>query len=132
MPLLYAFDWLICGFIISILDVSSFGDHVGDWEHVMVRFYNGSPTYIFLSQHSNGVAYPYSSLLSSNGRATVYIAQGDHGHYPIVSFKLIEMHRFFAKHSCSMKARCTYLQRYPYRRDGRRVWLGPFTELPRL
>ncbi|CAD6582351.1 MAG: Vacuolar protein sorting-associated protein 62 [Cyphobasidiales sp. Tagirdzhanova-0007] len=65
----------------EILDVSSFGNHLGDWEHVMVRFHNGSPTYIFLSQHSNGVAYPYSALLPTNGRATVYIAEGDHAHY---------------------------------------------------
>jgi hypothetical protein len=60
-----------------ILDVVAIGDHVGDWEHVMVRFYNGEPQYLFMSTHSNGMAYNYSSLMTSEGnRATVWIAEG--------------------------------------------------------
>lgn len=57
------------------------GDHVGDWEHTMVRFINGQPDSIYLSAHSSGSAYKYSALQSSNGRAVTYIAEGSHANY---------------------------------------------------
>ncbi|KAF4919203.1 putative vacuolar protein sorting-associated protein TDA6 [Colletotrichum viniferum] len=33
-----------------------FGDHIGDWEHNMVRFKDGKPTGIYFSQHVDGAA----------------------------------------------------------------------------
>ena len=63
----------------------NFDDHVGDWEHAMVRFVNGVPQYIYLSEHSGGSAYTYSALTETNGRATTYIATGSHANYATVS-----------------------------------------------
>ncbi|KAI9740279.1 MAG: Vacuolar protein sorting-associated protein 62 [Cirrosporium novae-zelandiae] len=58
-----------------------YGNHVGDWEHTMVRFVDGSPEYIYLSAHDSGTAYTYSALTQTDNRATTYIAGGSHANY---------------------------------------------------
>ncbi|KAG8416406.1 hypothetical protein J3458_006994 [Metarhizium acridum] len=47
-----------------------FGDHVGDWEHNMVRFRDGKPNGIYYSQHSGGAAYAWdhADLSMKDGR----------------------------------------------------------------
>jgi hypothetical protein len=42
------------------------GDHVGDWEHNMIRFQNGQPQAIWYSQHNNGEAFTYSATKKYN------------------------------------------------------------------
>lgn len=39
-----------------------FGNHVGDWEHSMVRFQHGEPKAVFLSEHNFGGAYSYDAI----------------------------------------------------------------------
>ena len=39
-----------------------FGNHVGDWEHSMVRFQNGKPKAVFLSEHNFGAAHSYDAI----------------------------------------------------------------------
>ena len=39
-----------------------FGNHVGDWEHSMVRFQHGKPKAIYLSEHNFGSAYSYDAI----------------------------------------------------------------------
>ncbi|CZT14620.1 related to VPS62 Vacuolar Protein Sorting [Ramularia collo-cygni] len=39
-----------------------FGNHVGDWEHTAIRFRNGQPTQVFLSEHNFGNAYTWSAV----------------------------------------------------------------------
>jgi len=66
---------------------TSFGDHVGDWEHVMIRFQDSLPTAIYLSQHDSGTAYSWDAIIKNpDGRPVVYIGEGDHACYAMVSF----------------------------------------------
>ena len=39
-----------------------FGNHVGDWEHSLVRFQHGKPKAIFFSEHNFGSAYSYEAV----------------------------------------------------------------------
>ncbi|KAK5164380.1 uncharacterized protein LTR77_010076 [Saxophila tyrrhenica] len=61
------------------------GNHVGDWEHTMVRFKDGKPQAIWYSQHSNGEAFEYRVVKKYNNgaRPVVYIGNGTHANYAI-------------------------------------------------
>lgn len=39
-----------------------FGNHVGDWEHTLIRFKDGKPIEVFLSEHNFGDAYAWHAL----------------------------------------------------------------------
>jgi hypothetical protein len=39
-----------------------FGNHLGDWEHTAVRFQNGKPIQVFLSEHEWGDAYTWNAI----------------------------------------------------------------------
>ncbi|KAF7795637.1 hypothetical protein EIP86_006802 [Pleurotus ostreatoroseus] len=54
------------------------GDHIGDWEHSMVRFVNGTPEALYLSQHRSGIAYDFAAVPAVVGRPLTYIALGTH------------------------------------------------------
>jgi hypothetical protein len=64
-----------------------FGNHVGDWEHCMVRFQHGVPRAMFLSEHAGGKAYLWKALekqSQSDGkpaRPVIYSAVGSHAMY---------------------------------------------------
>ncbi|EMT69110.1 Lysine-specific permease [Fusarium odoratissimum] len=61
-----------------------FGNHVGDWEHNMVRFHNGTPVGVYYSQHVDGVGFKWddSTVNITDGRPIVYSALGSHANYP--------------------------------------------------
>ncbi|KMP00225.1 hypothetical protein CIRG_00367 [Coccidioides immitis RMSCC 2394] len=68
---------------------TQFGNHVGDWEHNMIRFENGQPQAIWYSQHASGHAFEWNAVdkrgnrpivFSSNGSHAVYATGGDHDH----------------------------------------------------
>lgn len=65
----------------------NFGNHVGDWEHTMLRFPSpdAPPEAIWYSQHANGQAFRYSAVeKDSDGvRPVVYVAKGSHANYAI-------------------------------------------------
>ncbi|KAL8866625.1 MAG: hypothetical protein Q9174_006188 [Haloplaca sp. 1 TL-2023] len=58
-----------------------FGNHVGDWEHTLVRFQHGKPTHVFVSEHYFGQAYTYSAIEKIGKRPVVYSAEGTHAMY---------------------------------------------------
>jgi hypothetical protein len=61
-----------------------FGDHVGDWEHVMIRFTNSAPSAMWFSQHSGGEAFTWSAVQkysANSNRPVVYVANGTHANY---------------------------------------------------
>ncbi|PFH58742.1 hypothetical protein XA68_13302 [Ophiocordyceps unilateralis] len=61
-----------------------FGNHVGDWEHCMVRFQHGIPRGLYLSEHEGGQAYAWSAVeKTADGRPVVYSALGSHAMYAL-------------------------------------------------
>ncbi|CAE6401042.1 unnamed protein product [Rhizoctonia solani] len=63
---------------------SVYGDHVGDWENIMIRFLNGSPQSVHYSQHSDGPAYTYDATPKCGLRPIAYSAGGSHANYATV------------------------------------------------
>ncbi|KAL1961831.1 hypothetical protein VTN77DRAFT_1000 [Rasamsonia byssochlamydoides] len=58
-----------------------FGNHVGDWEHCLVRFYKGKPKALFFSAHTAGEAYSYDAVEKRGKRPVIYSAVGTHAMY---------------------------------------------------
>lgn len=58
------------------------GNHVGDWEHSMVRFMGGEPQTIWYSAHDAGFVYTYDAVEKNGSRPIVYSSLGGHANYP--------------------------------------------------
>ncbi|KAH7386257.1 hypothetical protein BKA64DRAFT_696772 [Cadophora sp. MPI-SDFR-AT-0126] len=59
------------------------GDHIGDWEHNMIRFQNGTPQAMWFSQHGNGQAFTYKAVEKKGIRPISYSAKGSHANYGV-------------------------------------------------
>ncbi|OBT49315.1 hypothetical protein VE00_00370 [Pseudogymnoascus sp. WSF 3629] len=57
------------------------GNHVGDWEHNMIRFHSGVPEAIWFSQHGGGQAFAYDAVEKIGKRPVGYSARGTHANY---------------------------------------------------
>lgn len=66
----------------TVLDME-FGNHVGDWEHNMIRFSDGVPQMIWYSQHSRGQAFTYNAAEKNEKRPIAYSGNGTHAVYSI-------------------------------------------------
>lgn len=60
-----------------------FGNHVGDWEHCLIRFEHGEPRGVFFSEHEGGQAYTYEAVEKMDGRPVIYSAVGSHAMYAL-------------------------------------------------
>jgi hypothetical protein len=49
-----------------------FGNHVGDWEHSVIRFYNGEPKAMFFSEHNFGAAYSWEAVEKIGKRVSTF------------------------------------------------------------
>ncbi|KAG8532474.1 uncharacterized protein KY384_002351 [Bacidia gigantensis] len=58
-----------------------FGNHVGDWEHTLIRFQHGRPAAVFFSEHNFGSAYSYHAVEKIGKRPVLYSAVGTHAMY---------------------------------------------------
>ena len=69
---------------LDILGGSVFGNHVGDWENVVVRLDRDfTPAQVFLSQHDQGQRLDWDAVPKSGAtHPIVYAAAGSHGYYP--------------------------------------------------
>lgn len=67
-----------------VMGLGPYGNHVGDWEHLLVRFYKGEPIIVWMSAHGGGGAYFYSHLekysLNPN-HPIIFSARGTHANY---------------------------------------------------
>ncbi|CZS91374.1 uncharacterized protein RAG0_02018 [Rhynchosporium agropyri] len=59
------------------------GNHLGDWEHNMIRFRNGTPTAVWYSQHEFGLALTYPAVEKIGKRPVSYSAKGSHANYAV-------------------------------------------------
>jgi len=62
---------------------SSFGNHVGDWERITIRFTDDVPSQISLAQHDGGQTFAYgsASVALAGDQPVVYSAKGSHAAY---------------------------------------------------
>jgi hypothetical protein len=63
-----------------------FGNHVGDWEHCMIRFQDGVPRAVFLSEHEGGQAFEFAAMSRYRRfpkRPVIFSAVGSHAMYAL-------------------------------------------------
>lgn len=71
-----------------VMGSGPYGNHVGDWEHSLVRFYNGKPQIVWMSAHGGGTAYKFNAMefydSSKTDRPVLFSARGTHANYGTV------------------------------------------------
>ncbi|ODQ63463.1 hypothetical protein NADFUDRAFT_53132 [Nadsonia fulvescens var. elongata DSM 6958] len=70
-----------------VMGAGPYGNHVGDWEHSLVRFHNGVPQIVWMSAHGGGSAYHFDAMeksASDQKRPVLFSARGTHANYAAV------------------------------------------------
>ena len=70
-----------------VMGQGPYGNHVGDWEHSLVRYYKGKPIIVWMSAHSGGGGYYYQKLekyAMDPNHPIIFSARGTHANYPSV------------------------------------------------
>ncbi|KAK9470094.1 uncharacterized protein V1510DRAFT_370976 [Dipodascopsis tothii] len=61
-----------------------YGNHIGDWEHSILRFHNGRPHSLWMSAHGGGSGFTFEALEKAEGRPerpVIYSGRGTHANY---------------------------------------------------
>ncbi|KAK9476452.1 hypothetical protein V1514DRAFT_369628 [Lipomyces japonicus] len=61
-----------------------YGNHIGDWEHSILRFHNGQPHSLWMSAHGGGSGFTYKALeklKTAPDRPVIFSARGTHANY---------------------------------------------------
>ncbi|KAL9681273.1 hypothetical protein QQ045_013055 [Rhodiola kirilowii] len=82
--------WLFCPFngparakvFFLDIDLGKIGSHVGDWEHVTLRLYNGTLQGVYFSQHSGGHWVMAQDLEYAGSKPIVYASRHGHAMFP--------------------------------------------------
>jgi hypothetical protein len=71
-----------------VMGTGPYGNHVGDWEHSLVRFYKGEPQVVWMSAHGGGTAYKFNAMemhkSANTKRPVLFSARGTHANYATV------------------------------------------------
>jgi hypothetical protein len=70
-----------------VMGAGPYGNHVGDWEHSLVRFFNGKPVIVWMSAHGGGGGYYYNNLEKyplDQKHPIIFSATGTHANYASV------------------------------------------------
>ncbi|CUS24160.1 LAQU0S14e01486g1_1 [Lachancea quebecensis] len=93
-----------------IMGYGPWGNHVGDWEHSLVRFFEGEPKYLWMSAHGGGGCYRFDAIEKktrvqySNSHRTskilqrplIFSARGTHANYASVGQHAHDVPFFFS------------------------------------
>lgn len=95
-----------------IMGYGPWGNHIGDWEHSLVRFYNEKPVYVWMSAHGGGASYTYNCIekkdrwkVKPDGkfdksevikRPLLFSARGTHANYASVGQHAHDVPFFFS------------------------------------
>jgi len=83
-----------------------FGNHVGDWEHSLIRFKDGKPKAVFFSEHSFGEAYSYEAVEKIGQRVRIKPSL----FLPAIANVFPARDLFRSRHPCHVcAARCTFI-----------------------
>jgi hypothetical protein len=105
-----------------------FGSHVGDWEHVLVRFRHGVPEQVFLSQHAGGASYAFDALERRDERVCLASVR-----VKLTCAARGVLGRRDACHVCDARQAAVRAAVWPAaRRDGPRAAVGPGAEHARV
>lgn len=129
-----------------IMGYGPWGNHVGDWEHSLVRFYIGQPKFLWMSAHGGGSAYHFDAiekvkkLRHVNGkiqnsivwRPLIFSALGTHANYATVGQHSHDVPFFFMPLSDFTDRGPMWdpvLNFYAYQYDGQNIY--PMTDRER-
>jgi hypothetical protein len=67
-----------------VMGSGPYGNHIGDWEHCLIRFKNKEPELLWMSAHGGGSAYYFEAMEKyekDDNRPVLFAARGTHANY---------------------------------------------------